>query len=299
MAEITRWLFVFSALTVGLVGSHKGIPFASAQTVALENEVRVVTSDELPWDATMVVAASVLTMRGRDRSENLKRVVLAPAAKVALSDPAFRYQDFSLTGFALTEYRVSTVFADAVAMSAILTFVDTGGRRAATSLVTDYVAATPGLEIKAAKVAILPPPNPEVRLFIVPARDVPDSLFAANVGQLDLLRHVAAKALTHEAAKRLPKSPENLYVFAFFQDRLPPDAEVQLRVSETPEGIGGDPNLSATVDFDGWRVATMRAKFALNSGTEFFIKAIYRPGSPLPAAERTPRLVGSLSSHLK
>lgn len=299
MAEIARWRLSFSVLAIGFAVSHLGFPVALAQTPASEDTVQSVLVADIPFDATMVIAASVLAMRGRDDSKTLAPVVVAPAAKAALSEPAFRYDGFTLTGIWLTNYAVTSPSADAVSVDALLGFADAVGRHATISLAADYGVAPRKIEVKSASAVTVAAESPLVRLSVVPATAFPDGVLSPELDWPQLARVVADKALTPEAAKRLPLAPEDLYVFAFFQDRLPPDAEVQIRVSETPEGIAGDPSFSTTMDFDGWRVAAMRAKLALGTGTEFFFKAIYRPGSPLPAAERTPRPVAMLSSHLK
>lgn len=299
MTKIARWRLALSALAIGLAVSGAGFPVALAQTAEPADEIRFVAIDKIPWDATAVITASVLAIRGRDMPQDSSPVILTQAAKAALSDPSFRYEGLTLAGFVLTKYGASSAFANAVTMSAILRFLDDDGRRASVALLAEYGAVTTGIEIKEATVITLPPSKPEVRLFVVPATAFLDGVFPPELDWSQLARLVADKTLPLDRPERLSKSPQSYYVVAFVMERLPPDAEFQLRVSETPEGIEGDHSFSVTKDFDGWRVATMRGKFTLNSETEFFIKAIYTPGIPLPAAERTPRLVGSLSSYLK
>ena len=123
-------------------------------------QIRDVSLKEMPWDATMVFAASVLTMRGRDETTDLSPVVLTPAAKKALRKPAFRFDGFKLAGYNLTAYGEPSPFTDALMASAILTFIDAADRRATVSLVVDYGFVGRKIEIKSANVLTLKLPKP-------------------------------------------------------------------------------------------------------------------------------------------
>lgn len=109
----------------------------------------------------MIVAASILTMRGRDKALAKTPVILASVAKTALRDPTFPYKGFGLTGYALTAYGEPSTIADAVTTSAILSFTHTDGRRKFVSLIADYGVAGDKIEIKSASVRTLKPPKPE------------------------------------------------------------------------------------------------------------------------------------------
>lgn len=77
---------------------------------------------------------------------------------------------------------------------------------------------------------------------------------------------------------------------------MPPDAEVQIRLSGQPDSSAGYA-AGGAMDFDGWRVVRLRGAFALNGPTEFFIKAVYQPGGPVPGFDRDPQVLAVVSSH--
>ena len=108
---------------------------------------------------------------------------------------------------------------------------------------------------------------------------------------LELLR-----AAVENASREPSPQPREYYIFAFSANRLPLDAVIELRLSDTPEGIEGHPGNSVQLDHQGWRTAVMRGTFARTAGEEFSIKAIYRPGAGTPIEERPPRLVAVVSS---
>lgn len=269
----------------------------SAVGGAAERELRTLAIDQLPWHVPMVVGASVLGMRGNDRPADIWPVVIAPPAAAGLRDPEFLYSGFSLADVAVIDTRMSERLPGGIALRALLTFVDGAGRRARTLLGVHYTISERDVEIAEANVLPVAPARPEARLFIVPAEAFPGPVLDTVSDPLELLRQVSAKAVTGPAAGRVTRAPGDYTVFAFFLDRLPPDAEVQLRVSDVEDGIGGDPGNSVGLYYQGWRVAVLRARFAIDAGLELFLKAVYRPGSGVPAEDRKPRLAGVLSSH--
>ncbi|MBL6948959.1 MAG: hypothetical protein ISR51_09825 [Rhodospirillales bacterium] len=298
MRRIVKPLVALSVLTVGLAGWFLGGASAWSQTAAPEDQVRVTSLKKLPWDATLVLSACVLTMRGRDEALNRTPVVVAPAAKSALQERRFRYEGFELTGFTLTAYGEPSSSADAVLASALLYFTDPAGRRATVSLAAEYGLAGKKIEITSAEAVTLPPPKPDVRLLIVLAANVSKTWFSSNPTRTGLLQKVEEKALTPEAARNLPPGPRDFYVFAFFRDRLAPDAGIRLLVSPNPGGMDGKAGETTDLIFNGWHVPVMRGRGSLGSKEEWFVKAVYTPGHSSYVKDRTPRLVGVVSSNL-
>lgn len=290
-------LFLILGLTVGLAMTAGGVPRAVAQSAGDEDRP-VVSLDELPLDLSLVIGASVLRMRGVDDPETTWPIIFSSPAGAGLQEPDFDYDGFTLVGVALTDWDLLAAAPPTLTLNALLIFGDPAGRRATMSLIADYGFTEENMVIGSASALTLAPPDPEVRLFIVPAEDVPDDVLDVEAGELELLHHVAAHAVGVSGSAQPPTTARDYYVFAFIVDRLPPDAQVQLRVSDTPEGIDGEAGNAVDVDFHGWRVAVLRGTFTLNSGPELFIKAVYTPGGDTPPEQRSPRLAAVFSSHL-
>lgn len=253
--------------------------------------LRTAGVDDIPYHVSMIVGASVLTMRGRDTPEAIWPVRIAAEARAALREPEFRYEGFTLVATGLASFDEPTTDPETASLSAVLDFVDDAGRRASVALLVGYGFTGEWLEIRGAEVVTLAPTRPEVRVFIVPADEFPAGALQSEGDGLELLR-----AAVENASREPSPLPREYYIFAFSANRLPLDAVIELRLSDTPEGIEGHPGNSVQLDHQGWRTAVMRGTFARTAGEEFFIKAIYRPGAGTPIEERPPRLVAVVSS---
>ena len=277
-------------LGVGLLATVYSVDAPRAQT---EGTVTPVDLSALPWDATLVVAASVLTMRHVEGPAAVFPVQFSDAVAAALREPAFDYRDFRLTSFALADYVQSRSPAGSVAvkLAAVLVFNDESGRRSSSSLTLRYTPGDEGITVQSAELYGLVPPTPAVRFAIVPVRALPalpdDLAFDAGA----LLRLISPLAEQPTEARSPPA--EEHYVFAFFLDRLPPDAKVAVTMDPNPRPTdkGG---AAFALDFDGWRVAVWRGVFAPAAKPEVRFQAIYEPGSTEPPAERMPRVVATL-----
>ena len=254
--------------------------------------LRTAGVDDLPYHVSMIVGASVLAMRGRDTPEAVWPVWIASEARAALQEPEFRYQGFALAATGLAEFDGPTTDPETASLSAVLDFVDDAGRRASAALLVEYGFTSERLEIREAEVVALAPARPEVRLFMVPADAFPGSALQSKGNGLELLR-----AVVENASNEAWPLPREYYIFAFIADRLPPDAVLELRLSDAKEGIEGHPANTVQLDHQGWRTAVTRATFTRTASEEFFVKAIYRPGSGTPREERVPTLAAVSSSY--
>jgi len=133
---------------------------------------------------------------------------------------------------------------------------------------------------------------------VAPAANVPETLFTKNAGMSELLRHAEDKALTSDAMRQLKPGPRDLNVFGFFQDRMPPDAEVRILVSQKAGGMEGNPGDGVNLFLDGWQVAIMRGRFAFGSGDGILFQSRLQTGGAVSTFDRTPHLVAVLSSNL-
>ena len=165
------------------------------------------TVDELPAELSLLISASVLTLRGETGPETIQFVDISPEAAAGLRDPNFAYQNFALVGTGLRDWGVSPDDPSLATVNALLVFADRLGRRATVLLVVDYRITGKGVEIKNAVTLTMAPPNPESRLYVVPAKNFPDRLLNQGVGQLELFRNVAERAIGGGGGKA-PSTPE-------------------------------------------------------------------------------------------
>ncbi len=269
----------------------------SPPAYAAEDDDRPLLSvDELPAELSLVISASVLSMRGEDDPEAIWPVDISSEAAAGLKDPGFAYEDFRLVGAGLRDWGVASQDPLLYNMSVLLVFADQIGRRATVMLVADYGFSEKNLEIKNAAALTMAPPNPESRIFVVPAKDFPASLLDAGSGAVALFRNVAERAIGVGGGSA-PSTPEDYYVFAFVLDRLPADSQFRLQVSDQSTGLDGGAGNSVTTDFSGWRVAVLRGEFSLGSGPELFFKTVYTPGARESEGAPKARLAGVFSSH--
>jgi hypothetical protein len=183
--------------------------------------------------------------------------------------------------------RYKRAFSGALDLAAILTFVDGDGRRGIVSAALSFITTGDGIQVTSADLALMAPPTNRVRIVIAPGGVSPNANFSG------LLNAAAENEITPPTAESFP---QNFEVQAFFLDRMPPDAQVEIRLGTEAAGTAGF-GVGAATDFDGWRVARMTGAFALNGPSVFFIKTLVQPGGPVPGFDRDPALVGVVSSH--
>ncbi len=245
---------------------------------------RIEPVEALPWEIATVLGAAVLEMRKLERAGPVWPVTFDGTAAQALKEDDFRYKNFDLSAVAVTRYQ--RAFSGAMDLSAILTFVDGGGRRGIASAVLSFLISGDGIQVQSADLVLMAAPETRVRLVIAPAGLSASANFS---GMLNA-------AVEHEVTPKTAGSfLQNFEISAFFLDRLPPDGQVQIRLAADqggPVGFG----VGGASDFDGWRVARMDGAFALNGPSEFFIKAVVQPGGPVPGFDRGPEVAGEVSS---
>jgi len=258
---------------------------AVLEDIPVQDRYRIEPVETLPWEIAAVVGAAVLEMRKLEDAGPVWPVAFEDGAAQALKEPDFRYQGFDLSAVAVTWYQ--RTFSGAMDLSAILTFVDGDGRRGVVSAVLSFIITGDGIQVIAADVALMAPPTNRVRIVIAPAGVSPNANFSG------LLNAAAENEIIPVTADPFPQDFE---IQGFFLDRMPPDAQVEIRLGRDGTSTAGF-GVGAVTDFDGWRVARMVGAFALNGPSEFFIKTLVQPGGPVPGFDRDPVLVGVVSSH--
>jgi len=251
----------------------------------IQNRYRIEPVETLPWEISAVIGAMVLEMRKLEEAGPVWPVAIDDGVAQALKEPDFRYQGFDLSAVAVTWYQ--RAFSGALDLAAILTFVDGDSRRGIVSAALSFIITGEGIQVTSADLALMATPTIRVRIVIAPGGGSPNANFSGR------LNAAVEKEVTPRTAESFPQKFE---VQAFFLDRLPPNAQVEIRLGTDAAGTAGF-GVGTSADFDGWRVAQMNGAFALNGPSEFFIKALVQPGGPVPGFDRVPALVGVISSY--
>jgi hypothetical protein len=257
------------------------------------NRYRIEAVERLPWELAAVIGTAVLEMRNIEKAGPTWPVIVDESAARALKEPGFRYQGFDLSAIAVTRYQ--RAMSGNFHLSAILTFLDGGGRRASVSVVLSFLITEETIQIVTAELAPLAPPEIRVRMAIVPTQSAPE-LSSETKLDLDPVAIMIQSVENEVTPKTEGSIPQLFDIIGFFLDRIPPDAEVQIRLGEQPDSTTGYA-AGRTLDLNGWRVVRLREAFALNGPTEFFIKAVYQPGGPVPGFDRNPQVLQVVSSH--
>jgi len=246
----------------------------------------------ITWDTSAVIDASALVMRGIDNSSQLWPVRFSDAALKTLREPHFRFEGFSLSAAGGRRLPAASVAPAMRGFDAVLKFTDILGRRTAVALRAEYDLSNGGLQVGRADVMSIVPERPTVRFLFVPAADLPSSSVTSHPKDTDFLRLAMSKAVAGPGRPVAPTGPTDFYVFAFFLNRLPPDANVEMRVSAKPDGIGGTLGNSVELSFHGWKTAVLRATFALDDTNPLYFKAIYRISGDISGTPVDSRMAG-------
>ncbi len=252
------------------------------------------SEDEIPGDVRLVVAAIVETMR--HNSLSLRNVSFNPSGSHILADPFFDFSGFSLASVLIYDYSSQEISSDRhfCRLRGSLLFVDELNRTAINYFQADYEAGRQGIDIS--------------RSFSLPASPVflNTQAFIINKNELEwIMDHVedfpgfylsvVDRSHTMTPTPEEIRKRQELEEMSFFErvrsapatqrednamvifsmDRLTPDAEFEVVVTETLHGRRSivDPYY---LDFNGWRVALFAGNFAVDRDV-FHAKAYYRP----------------------
>jgi hypothetical protein len=155
----------------------------------------------------------------------------------------------------------------------------------------DYGLAGDTIVVDSTIVKPVEPARPRVALFFVPANKVPRDIAKAHP-YTTVLEFVIKNAVDVQGTKKTDRTVKDYYVFAFFMERLAPDAKVGLLISDRPDGLSGHWKGITRFQQDGWHGAFIPATFAVDNSPERFFKVLFEPGSYTPEKQRQPKVVG-------
>ncbi|MFW6005510.1 MAG: peptidoglycan-binding domain-containing protein [Desulfonatronovibrionaceae bacterium] len=276
-------------------------------------EIQHLQNSEVPADIRMVTAA--LVQKLRQAPEDIPRVEFNPSGYHYSPESSFKYQGFAVTDIRLIDQWARSTGADSFScrVQGVLSFADQLGRRTLLEYTADYELFKGRIVIQRSEIIPLPPIFPRTAAFILEGRKLkhivdqkPDfTAFYAGVVQESIpMTPTAREKAQYEAYQemsffeRLRNAPntkkDEYFMVIFVMDRLTPDADLEVLVTES---LYGKKSLANVVyrDFHGWRVAVFGGEFAIGSDL-FHAKVYYHPAPGVLPEGREEVLVGLFTS---
>jgi hypothetical protein len=299
MASTTKTLFSFTRIVcsifIGTAFYLTGLAQLDAQPSAKpglskEKQTTLLEKTANP-DATRVAQAIALSLTGgADRSLKPQVRFATPNASPA-SDPVIARNGLKLVGVAITESEKQGADQNGRRVRGMIAHSDGYSRFMYTHFQADYGLTGETIIIESTTVKAVEPARPRVALFFVPANKVPRDI-AKTRPYATILEFAIKNAVDVQGNKKIDKTIKDYYVFAFFMERLAPDAKTGLLISDRPDGLSGHCKGITRFQQDGWHGAFMPTTFAIDSSPERFFKVLFQPGSYTPEKQRQPKLVG-------
>lgn len=277
-------LFVSGCISTGTTTTGTE-PVESAQEEGMVISLPDRTIGDLaqqPAHIKLVIAAMVNKMRGgRDA---IPEVVFDSNGKHAFYDSDFTYDEFDLAGIQITGFTVTnqTDNQAQLIVEGIFNFIDLIGRGSATYFAADYTVHKNGITIDNSGTALIPPGFPDIETYYVPKSSF-DGINMKEISSfMDLYLHAILNAFKMEPTEEERKNKEafeklaawkkmtasnkvkaeDYYIMAFCKDRLPPEASLEMKVTQKPQ-------MKEKIIFDtgyvydqGWRVMIAGGTFS-------------------------------------
>ncbi len=231
-------------------------------------------------DIKLVTAAIVGKMRGRN-----KKITYTTFDKKGkhYTEEKFKYQGFNVTDLVITNYSSKEINKkqSLVTLEGVLSFSEPTGRRAGVVFRAKYKLAHKKITILESAVIPISPKAPEIVTFFVEEEKF--SAAAKNLKTfLDYFIFAAENALpmTKGSGTNLPRSANEYLIMTFCLDRLAPQSQLTMEVTNKP--IGMKKVLAKPVYFNesGWRIMMAGGKFKAGMIANKFYVQVYYTASP-------------------
>ena len=217
-------------------------------------------------------------------------------------DTDFTYDLFDLhltqiTGF---EVKNQTVNEAQIVVEGVFNFKDLFGRGVASYFAAAYTVHKNGITINKSATALIAPTVPDIDIFYVPKASFDDVNMKELSSFLDLYLHATLNAFNMEPTQEERKNKEayekmsalkkmiptkkikkeEFYIMAFCKDRLPPDASLEMKVTDRPKMKGKTIFETGYVYEQGWRIMLAGGTFSPNSIKDnFYVNFQYNTNS--------------------
>jgi len=257
-------------------------------------DAEIIHQDEISGDIRLVVAAIVEKMRNNENSSQY--VSFNNRGNHKLTYPSFHFNGFSLTSIMIQNYNCEMINnANECYLDGFFTFVDKLQRSSTDYFNVEYTVHDNSIVIHNSFAVNAPPTIPRLQAYIVPKENFTrvieeaDSFYTFYIGVVSSAHNIVP---TDEEQKQYEKleqmsfferlrsgvtrEREDNIVIIFAMDRLTPDAEFEIKVTES---LYSSNSLVTPqyVDYLGWKAAIFGGNFAIDRDN-FYIKAYYEPG---------------------
>ena len=254
---------------------------------------------DVPGDAEHVMAAIINMMRGG--RGKLPNIGFDPEGEHQFLDDRFSFAGFDVKFIDISYYKTEPAVDHVryALLEGAFYFADNIGRSAYIRFMANYVVSKKDIIITNTQYEILPNPNPELRTFILPAPvfesasiDVKNSfkklyLFSAkNAIDMNPSPKEKARREQYEQLSFLQRMkyesglvPEGYCVLVFCMDRLRPESQISLSVSESERASNSGRSNPYYRNDSGWVVGLVAGKFSIDAyDKEVFFHVQYNPG---------------------
>ena len=300
MNHTTRTSFIMTksflavCIAIGLILSGFGQLHARSNSKpALSKEKQKALAENMAGSgATEVALGIALSLEGGSARSPKTRVQFATAAAKPPADPVIEKNGLKMVGAAVTGFEKQEQDRGVRKIRGMITHGDGYSRFMYTQFTALYrFVGDTSIVIDNATVKPVEPIRPRVAVFMVPAHTVPPDIGKAYP-YTKVLEFVMKNAADVQGTKKTDRTLRDYYVFAFFMERLAPDAETGLLISNKPEGLSGQRKGIVRFQQDGWHGAFIPATFGIDKDPEVYFKVLFKPGSYTPIKQRLPRLLG-------
>ncbi len=255
-----------------------------------------IISEQIPDEIKLVLGAVMAHMRGGLDQRIKAPIIFSENALAGSRLVPFILDPFTMIGSVITDWGVRENVPPAIALDALLNFVDPMGRRATLSLVIDYMITKSAVEVIDVTIEAVPPPNPEVRYFFIPEENLPTDVFSQKSSSEKFHRIIKENAVV--IGPEILAGPKPYFVLAYVVDRVRPNAEIDLRVTTKSDSDAETSTRYSTLKHDGWQIAVNKTTFAFNQGIELFFQTVYLNNEDDSNGSRaTPQVLGVMSSY--
>ena len=270
MNPMTRTRIATFIVAVLLFIGGQPVQAPAAERATLEFEL-----SKLAPDLRHVISALVMRMRGF-KPELTKPVAFAPGVGQVLRETEFDYQGFDLVQVVVSDFRRHPKNKGLARVEGALRFADKMRRRVLTAFFVQYRLKKKAIVIEHARLGTITTGPLSALMFFVPAERM-TALRSAFANHGNLLAKVAGAAVPMAEPAKVPRTVGDYYAFAFIFDRLPPGARITARLSGSQKKTKSVALAPMTVNYEGWQVILLRARFAFGSGPPIFFKLAMQP----------------------
>jgi len=273
--------------------------FKPKENIVILPERAFIDRSDVPGDVELVMAAVINVLRGG--KDVIPHVGFDPEGTHQFLSETFSYEAFDVK-FAEIIYYKTEMPEDNVRYALLeggLYFADILGRTSYVRFMADYAISRQDIIIVNTEYELLPNPYPVVRAFIVPKQVIEHAPVTVKNSFLKLYALAAEHAVsmnpTPEDRERykqyerlsfiqrlqyIPEAvPKSYCVLAFCMERLRPDSQFVLSVSQYETASLNSGSTAYYVDDKGWRVGLVAGKFAIDDYTkEVFFHVEFNPG---------------------